>query len=201
MNNVEILDTRDFTPSLEGYEYFVPINEYVDWGKFDDGDILECTITVTDYVDDTVNFVHTNYGYETDVVSSGVTITRGLQGGIYNTNEESEWDDTVSPSGTTWNSEFTDPDDYGWSDLTNVSSRSFGTFYDALDGSIGNNVVGRELVMYDETTDEYWAVKFTSWTKGVNNQTQGGGFEYERRLINQAGTVKTFKDTLVWKNY
>jgi len=49
--------------------------------------------------------------------------------------------------------------------------------------------------MYDETTDEYWVVKFTSWTNG----NQGGGFEYERRLINQLGTVKTFKDTLEWK--
>ena len=166
---------------------------------FEDGDILECTITVTDYVDDTVNFVKSNYGYETDVVSSGVTITRGLNGGIYNTNVESSWDDSVSPSGTTWNSEFTDPSTYGWSDLADVDSRTFGTFYDALDQNIGNNIVGLELVMYDETTDEYWVVKFTSWTQGQGGNTQGGGFEYERRLINQLGTVKTFKDTLEWK--
>jgi hypothetical protein len=200
-NGTEIFDTRDEFASLDGMEYFIP-SEYIDWGDdagFESGDIIECTITVTDYVDDTVNFVKSNYGYETDVVSSGVTITRGLNGGIYNTNVESSWNDSVSPSGTTWNSEFTDPGDYGWSDLANVDSRTFGTFYDALDQNIGNNIVGRELVMYDETTDEYWAVKFTSWTKGQNEQSQGGGFEYERRLINQVGTAKTFKDTLVWK--
>jgi len=200
-NNVEILDTRDDTPSLVGYEYFIP-SDFITWGNdagFQEGDIIECTITVTDYVDDTVNFVHSNYGYETDVVSSGVTITRGLNGGIYNTNFESQWDSDVSPSGTTWNSEFTDPGDYGWSDLANVDGRTFGTFYDALggEGQVGNNIVGLELVMYDETTDEYWAVKFTQWTQNG----EGGGFEYERRLINQAGTVRTFKDTLVWKNY
>ena len=68
-----------------------------------------------------------------------------------------------------------------------------------MDQNIGNNIVGLELVMYDETTDEYWVVKFTSWTQGQGGNTQGGGFEYERRLINQLGTVKTFKDTLEWK--
>jgi len=202
LNNVEIFDTRDEFASLEGYEYFIP-SDYISWGNdagFQSGDILECTITVTDYVDDTVNFVKSNYGYETDVVSSGVTITRGLNGGIYNTNFELEWDETVSPSGTTWNSEYNaDGGNYGWSNLSTVSSRNFGTFYNALDQNIGNNIVGLELVMYDETTDEYWAVKFTSWTQGQGGNTQGGGFEYERRLINQLGTVKTFKDTLEWK--
>jgi hypothetical protein len=199
-NGTEILDTRDFTPSLAGYEYFVPIDNYVEWGKFNEGDIIECTITVTDYVEDTVNFVKSNYGYETDSVSSGVTITRGLNGGIYNSLIESGWDSGVSPSGTTWNSIFNAAGgDYGWSDLVNVDSRTFGTFYDALNNAIGSNIIGLELVMYDETTDEYWAVKFTSWTQGQNEQSQGGGFEYNRRLINQTGSTLTFKDTLVWK--
>jgi hypothetical protein len=190
-NNVEIFDTRDEFASLQGREYFVP-SDYISWGEgyFDNGDILECTITVTDYVDDTVNFVKSNYGYETDVVSSGVTITRGFDGGIYNSNVESEWDSGLSPSGTTWNSD-------GWTNLANVNGRTFQTFYSAIDDDLSSeSIVGRELVMYDEITDEYWAIKFTSWTNGDN----GGGFEYERRLINQAGTAKTFKDTLVWKN-
>ena len=202
LNGTEIFDTRDEFASLDAYEYFIPSN-YINWGKdagFESGDIIECTITVTDYVDDTVNFVKSNYGYETDVVSSGVTITRGLQGGIYNANVESSWDEEISPSGTTWNSEYNAAGgDYGWLNLDTVDSRTFGTFYDALDQNIGNNILGLELVMYDETTDEYWAVKFTSWTQGQGGNTQGGGFEYERRLINQAGTAKTFKDTLVWK--
>ena len=191
-NNVEIFDTRDEFPSLDGYEYFVP-SDYISWGEdagFNNGDILECTITVTDYVDETVNFVKSNYGYETDVVSSGVTITRGFDGGIYNSNVEIEWDFSLSPSGTTWNSN-------GWTNLANVNGRTFTTFYSAIDDDLSSeSIVGRELVMYDEITDEYWAIKFTSWTNGDN----GGGFEYERRLINQVGTAKTFKDTLVWKN-
>ena len=191
LNGSEILDTIDYVGSLQGLEYFIP-SDYITWGEaagFEDGDILECTITVTDYVDDTVNFVKSNYGYETDVVSSGVTITRGNDGGIYNSNVESEWDSGLSPSGTTWNSE-------GWSDLDTVDGRTFGTFYSAIGDDLSSeSIVGSDLVMYDETTDEYWVVKFTSWTNG----NQGGGFEYERRLINQLGTVKTFKDTLEWK--
>ena len=192
-NNVEIFDTRDEFPSLNSREYFTPA-DYIIWGTdagWSNGDIIECTITVTDYVDETVNFVKSNYGYETDVVSSGVTITRGFDGGIYNSNVESEWVPEVSPSGTTWNSN-------GWTNLANVNGRTFTTFYSAIDEDLSSeSIVGKELVMYDEITDEYWAIKFTSWT----NSDKGGGFEYERRLINQAGTPKTFKDTLVWKNY
>jgi hypothetical protein len=191
-NNVEILDTRDYFPSLGGYEYFIP-QDYISWGKnagFEYGDIIECTITVTDYVDDTVNFVKSNFGYETDVVSSGVTITRGFDGGIYNSNVESEWDSDISPSGTTWNSD-------GWTNLANVDGRTFTTFYSAINDSLSSeSIVGRKLVMYDEITDEYWTINFTSWT---DDNQGGGGFEYERRLINQSGTAKTFKDTLVWK--
>ena len=198
LNNVEIFDTRDEFASLYGMNYFRP-EDYISWGEnagFQNGDIIECTITVTDYVDDTINFVKSNYGFETDVFSSGVTITRGVQGGIYNTLAEPDWDESVSPSGTTWNSEYTAAGgDYGWLNLDTVDSRTFGTFYDALDGAIGNNIIGRELVMYDQTVDEYWAIKFTQWTQNGD----GGGFEYTRRLIDPTGTVRTFKDTLVWK--
>jgi hypothetical protein len=196
-NNVEIFDTRDEFASLEGYEYFIPSN-YINWGDnagWNNGDIIECTITVTDYVDDTVNFVKSNYGFELDSVSSGVTIARGVESGIYNSLVESEWDNSISPSGTTWNSEFTDSGDYGWENLANVDGRTFGTFYSALGEDINKYIIGRELVMRDLTTNQYWAIKFTDWLPN----DKGSGFEYERRLINQSGTVKTFKDTLVWK--
>lgn len=199
LNNEEIFDTRDEFASLYGMNYFRP-EDYISWGEnagFQTGDIIECTITVTDYVDDTINFVKSNYGFETDVFSSGVTITRGVNGGIYNTLAEPDWDQSVSPSGTTWNSVYNAAGgDYGWLNLDTVDDRTFGTFYDALDGAIGNNIVGCELVMYDQTVDEYWAIKFTQWTQGGN----GGGFEYTRRLIDPTGTERTFKDTLVWKN-
>jgi hypothetical protein len=196
-NNVEIFDTRDEFASLQGDEYFIP-SDYISWGEeagFENGDVIECTITLTDYTDETVNFVKTNFGEEVDVVSSGVTIARGIEIGIYNSLVESEWDETISPSGTTWNSEFTDSVKYGWSNLNTVSSRTFGTFYNALDGNINGNIVGRELVMYDEITDEYWTVKFTQF----NSTGDGAGFEYVRKLINPTGTIRTFKDTLIWK--
>ena len=198
LNNVEIFDTRDEFASLYGMEYFRP-EDYISWGAnagFANGDEIECLITVTDYVGETINFVKSNYGFETDVFSSGVTITRGVNGGIYNILAEPDWDQSVSPSGTTWNSSYNAAGgDYGWLNLDNVAGRTFGTFYNALDGAIGDNIIGLELVMYDETVDEYWAIKFTQWTQGGN----GGGFEYTRRLIDPTGTERTFKDTLVWK--
>jgi hypothetical protein len=194
-NNVEIFDTRDFSPSLDGYESFRP-SDYISWGNFNYGDIIECTITLTDYTEDDTNFTKSNFGFELDSISSGVTIASNpALGFIYNSLVESSWDADVSPSGTTWNSQFTDSGNYGWSNLSNVSSRNFGTLIQALDSDIGRNTVGLELVMYDETTDEYWAVKFTN----LERPNDGGGFEYIRKLIVPAGTVKTFKDTLVWK--
>lgn len=194
VNGTEILDTRDYTSSLEGFVFFRP-SDYISWGNFSTDDVIECTITLTDYTEDDTNFTKSDYGFELDSVSSGVTITRGVSGGIYNSLVETEWDDSISPSGTTWNSEFTDSGSYGWSDLANVSTRGFGTFYQALGEDIEKYIIGRELVMYDEVTEEYWTVKFTQWT----SDGTGGGFEYTRRLIVPGGTVKTFKDTLVWK--
>lgn len=196
-NNVEILDTRDYVGSLSGLEYFTP-SDYITWGDdagFQSNDIIECTITLTDYTEDDTNFTKSDNGFELDSVSSGLTIARGIEFGIYNSLAESEWDENISPSGTTWNSEYTDPSNYGWSNLANVSTRTFGTFYNALNGDIQSNILNLELVMYDETTDEYWTVKFTNW----NAADKGGGFEYIRKLIVPTGTGKTFKDTLVWK--
>jgi hypothetical protein len=123
-----------------------------------------------------VLFIKNNYGSEQDIISEGVTITRGSQQGIYNIRVESGWDQNVSPSGTVWNSEFTDPLNYGWSNLENVTKRTFDTFHNALNGQIGRNIVGSELVMHDQTTNIYWTVKFTSWTANG----EGGGFEYTR---------------------
>ena len=196
-NNVEIMDTRDYF-SLSNVELFIP-SEYIPWGNnagFEKDDIIECTITLTDFTEDDTNFTKSNFGFELDSVSSGLTITRGLEDGIYNSLVESEWDSNISPSGTTWNSELNaGGGNFGWSNLSSVSSRTFGTFYQALGEDISKNIVGLELVMYDETTDEYWTVKFTQWSSIV----RGAGFEYTRRLIVPSGNLKTFKDTLIWK--
>jgi hypothetical protein len=201
LNGVQILDTRNECglSSLSGRDYVWP-NDCISWG-FNDGDILVGLVNLTDYVGPDISFVHSDYGSEEDAISSGVTLTRGLNGGLYNSNVESGWDDQLSPSGTTWNSQYNaDGGDYGWANLDTVDGRNFGTFYNALDGSIGANIVGLELVMHDEITDEYWAFKFTGWTQGQGNQTQGGGFAYTRKLINQSGTVLSYSDTMVWKD-
>lgn len=84
---------------------------------------------------------------------------------------------------------------FGWDDLTTVSTRSYGTFNDALDGQIGNVILGKELIMQVPSTLQYFKFKFTQWTQGGN----GGGFQYEREEIDSAGNslgpVVTFTKT------
>jgi hypothetical protein len=126
------------------------------------------------------NFTKSNYGSEVDIISKDLSITRSNEGGIYNPIVETKWNGS-GPSYTTWNSEFIDTENYGWSDLTNLSSRKFGTFLDSLNGQIGDFIIGRELVMFDETTSRYWKVRFYDWTPG----SAGGGFQYTRELIAQ----------------
>lgn len=111
---------------------------------------------------------------EDDGNGSGIGITRGYDGGaIYNPYREGEWDDTLSPGGTLWNIN-------GWDDLSNIIDRDYETFYKAFgEGGIGNKVIGTECIMYIPETEEYYAIKFTSWTQNNN----GGGFEYLRYLI------------------
>lgn len=193
-NGVEILDTRDYESSLSGFQNFYP-SDYIQFPPENVAidDVFECTVYVTQYVGGDVNFIHSNYGEEIDYINSSINITRGLNGGIYNTVVESGWSGNISPSGTTWNSEYTDSV-YGFSDLSTVSSRNFDTFYNALDQAIGNNF-NIPLIMYDEVNDDYYTVQFTNWT----NNNNGGGFAYTRRLINQSGVGASFKDTLIWK--
>ncbi len=106
-----------------------------------------------------------------DVIDTGLTIARGNNGGIYNFADEADWDRDVSPSGTEWNVD-------GWSDLSNLLTRTYTNFASAFSYQIGERVVGREAIMHDTINDEYYAVKFTRW--GSNN---GAGFTWQRRLI------------------
>jgi hypothetical protein len=112
-----------------------------------------------------------------DEIDQSLTLTRGTNQGLYNAELEDGWDDQGdgynSPQGTLWNAE-------GWNNLQSVTQREFVTFLEALDNSIGTNVVGRELVMWDTMNNRYYAIKFSSWTSGGN----GGGFAYSRQLIN-----------------
>lgn len=135
-------------------------------------------------VSPSVDFVRPDYEDSVvDVIDSKTIIARdSYQGGIYNAALESSFQQDqpyLSPLGTEWNSQYTDSNLNGWGDLSNVRSRRYAPFREALNGNIGNNVTSTELVMHDLATDLYYKVEFLEWTQGGN----GGGFEYIRTLI------------------
>jgi hypothetical protein len=125
------------------------------------------------YVSELVTFTKTDYGDEVDTIDTNMAITRGENQGIYNPLLEDGWDSGVSPSGSLWNVD-------GWGLLNDVKERFYTTFIEVMNYKIGNNVVGKELVMHDTINDKYYAIKFTSWTRAG----EGGGFSYTRQLIN-----------------
>jgi hypothetical protein len=117
-----------------------------------------------------VVFVHTENGDEVDDIANNVGITRDSNYAIYNPYEESEWDEDVSPYGTSWNFD-------GIHDLSDVESRVYRTFYEAVQfGGIGNKIEGKEAVM--KVGSNYYTIKFTHWQQGG-----GGAFSYIRTLI------------------
>ena len=87
-----------------------------------------------------------------------------------------------------YSEQFVDVDGtYGWSDLSDVSSRTYLSLRESSNNSypwfpnlVSQNV---ELVMKDTVNNKYWAIKFTNWQQ--NNG--GGAFAYTRQLI-EAGT-------------
>ena len=106
-----------------------------------------------------------------DEIDTDLVITRGNNGGIYNDAVEGSWDRDVSPLNTRWNID-------GWSDLSNLLTRTYTNFASAFSYQIGERVVGKEAIMHDTTNDKYYAVKFLEW--GQNNN---GSFTWQRRLI------------------
>jgi len=129
-----------------------------------------------------VTFTKTDYGSEVDYLTSGsMEITRGNNKGIFNIALEPNYNNgtNTAPSGSEWNSKNTDSVNYGWSNLGNLSSRAYDTWYNAGGGAYN---VGEELVMHDTINDKYYLIKFTQWTPGGN----GGGFAYERYEILQS---------------
>jgi hypothetical protein len=129
----------------------------------------------TPYAGELISFTKTDYGDEVDEIDTGLSITRGVQRGIYNPLLEEGWDtgDRISPSGSLWNAD-------GWGDLTNTVQRTYTTFYNAVGGNLGENILNTELIMQDIINNKYYAVKFSSWTQNAN----GGGFSYTRQLLN-----------------
>ncbi len=108
-----------------------------------------------------------------DSIGPGLTLVRSYQRALFNIEAEAQYDtnNNASPLGTEWNSE-------GWGDLTGFNTRTYTTFYEALNGAVGNNIIGAELVMHDTINDQYYKFSFSNW--GGNN---GGSYAYTRTLI------------------
>lgn len=118
-----------------------------------------------------------NLPFPADIISEGVHITRGNNGGLYNPLFDNGDISNVSPTNTKWNSSFTDTrTDYsGYTNLNNLESRIYSSFENALDGAIGNNIFDTDLIMYDMTTDLYYKVVFDNWGQGCNNEGYNQG--------------------------
>lgn len=138
-------------------------------------------VNAAPYSGDPISFTKTDYGSEVDEVAPGLHITRGDQQGIYNPLLEPGWDDIeagdgdpsdTSPKNTEWNSA-------GWADLTNVSSRTYTTFYNSAGGALGSNVRNLYFVMHDKTNDKYYTFRFTVW----GSYNVGASVTYTRQQI------------------
>ena len=118
-----------------------------------------------------------NLPFPADIISPGVQITRGNNGGLYNPLFETDAHGNVSPTNTKWNSSFTDTrTDYsGYTNLNNLESRIYSSFENALDEAIGANLPGTDLIMYDMTTDLYYKVDFIEWTQGCSSNGENQG--------------------------
>ena len=105
-------------------------------------------------VEPTVYFTKTNYGSEIDVIVEGsLEITRGNNGGIYNYADEGGWDQNVSPSGTLWNSIYTQPE----------NGNSFS------DNKIGNQFKGNYILnefSLNDVKSYIGANQFLGYTRG-----------------------------------
>lgn len=108
-----------------------------------------------------------------DEIDTGVTLTRGRQGALFNIEEEQEYnrDTYVSPIGTLWNSD-------GWGDLLNLPTRSYTTLRSSLNNEVGENIINAELVMWDTINNKFYKFDFTEW-----GQSNDAGFAYTRNLV------------------
>lgn len=125
------------------------------------------------FMSESVSFEHLDPTSPGDEISEHVTIVRAAQGGIYNSLKEEEWNPSISPAGTLWNTE-------GWEDLTNIAVREYHPLY-PVTGPLGNNIENKDYVMYDVEADEYYQVKFYDWGTTIGSP---GKFAYVRTKLN-----------------
>jgi hypothetical protein len=112
---------------------------------------------------------------EFDVVDTGLTLTRGQYGGLFNSEEEYSYSSSVSPIGTLWNAD-------GWGTLVGFNTRTYDTFNSILTGP--DNTPPGELIMWDTINDKYYKFAINIW--GVDNNE----FSYTRTLITDPNYFK-----------
>jgi len=142
----------------------------------------------------TTTYTKADYATTQDNIDTNMALKRANNGGLYNPYYEATYDTLtqLSPLYTEWNSRFTDAVNYGFSNLVNVKSRTYNTWYNSVAGAAGTYLpidpdTGEpfELIMHDLINDKYYSFTFTQWTQGPNGGGPGGGgMSYNRELIN-----------------
>jgi len=119
----------------------------------------------------------------TDQVSSKVWIRRANSQSIYNILAEASYSG-ASPMLTEWNGD-------GWDNLADIATRTYDTFTNTMGGAIGENVVGKRLIMHLTDPSEntrYFMFLFLSWTSGADTNGKGG-LIYTRQEISTQPTT------------
>jgi hypothetical protein len=107
-----------------------------------------------------------------DTVSTGVQLARGNAYILYNLLYDSPGVD--NPTNTEWNRD-------GWSDLSNLPTRTYSDLYNG--GNFGNLIIGTELIMRDTSTSKYHKFLFSAWQQGAGGGAGYRGFSYTRTEV------------------
>jgi len=182
---IHITDQGD--QNISGVKTFQKSQVNISGSSLNFGDFIELDtpVTVTQSDNTEVQVV--------DTIDTNVQITRGSHQGLYNPSEEGGWNGD-GPTYTVWNAD-------GWSDLTNITNRTYVSLYDLWGGGgIGANIVGAELIMYDTYNDKYYKFYFTNWMQGGSSSWNSdedntppityAGFEYTRTRIISASKAE-----------
>jgi hypothetical protein len=115
--------------------------------------------------------------FTTDSITSNVSITRGVDRGLYNPLVDDDWfDSDLGPSNTRWatiyNNEGQTIAASNWANL-NFEDQTWLVAYGG--GSVGNVIEGTDAVMYLVLDNVYLDLRVTHWQSGG-----GGGFAYLR---------------------
>lgn len=102
--------------------------------------------------------------------------------------------DYDNPADTEWNSVYTDIVLNGHGNIQDVAERDYGTFRDACNGQIGNNVIGTEFVCHVISTDQYFFFNVTSWDKGSQGPPFAGFVGDYQEVIVETPCEITFPD-------